>query len=248
MTALVLDATGSTHGEGEARRSPARRSIGVGLAGAGVAAAAGLSDWQYTEDNARRVGLVHGLLNVTAVACYTASWVWRGRGRERRGRRASTLGYGIELTSGYLGGTLVSRHRIGVDHADRRLRPRHFVTVLADSELHEGDRVRVDAAGVAVLLVRSGGRIHALGEEFAHLGGPLSQGWLRGDSIVCPWHGSTYELGTGRVRSGPATCPLPSFDTRVLHGQIQVRCRPPAVGATPGSVVAREQRYADARD
>jgi nitrite reductase/ring-hydroxylating ferredoxin subunit/uncharacterized membrane protein len=245
-TALVLDVADAASGEEAGYRPAARASVGLGLAGAAAAALAGLADWQYTQDNARRVGLAHAGLNVAATGCYTLSWVYRGRGRRKRGRTASTIGYGLMAAAAYLGGDLVSRHRVGVDHADRRLIPREFVAVLADGELRERQPVRVDAAGRSVLLVRSGGTIHALGEECAHLGGPLSEGWLRGDTVVCPWHGSAYELATGQVRSGPATCPLPTLETRVVDGRIWVRCRPPSPGAPPGSVVSGEQERADA--
>lgn len=246
-TALVLDVAGTARPAQVGYHSAARRSVGVGLVGGAVSALAGLADWQYTEGNARRVGLVHGSLNLAAMSCYTASWLYRGRGGSRPGRRASTIGYALVLASGYLGGSMVSRHRVGVDHGDRRLEPRQFTAVLSEDELHEEEPVQVRAAGMSVLLVRRGGTIHAMGEQCAHLGGPLSKGWLRGDTIVCPWHGSAYELASGAVRRGPATCALPTFETRVVGGQIEVRCRPPAPGASPGSVVAREQGRADAR-
>jgi Rieske Fe-S protein len=100
------------------------------------------------------------------------------------------VGYGLVLVSGSLGGSLVSRHRVGVDHADRRLEPRRFTIAFPDAELHERQPVRVRVAGVSVLLVRYGGRIYAVGEECSHLGGPLAHGW--GDTGVCPWHGSSY--------------------------------------------------------
>jgi nitrite reductase/ring-hydroxylating ferredoxin subunit len=182
--------------------------VGVGLAGAGAAALAGLADWQYTQDNARRTGVAHAMLNVAAMSCYATSWLCRGRGRYRSGRRASAVGYGLVLLSGYLGGSLVSRHRVGVDHADRRLEPRQFTVAVPAAELYERQPMRVRVAGVSVLLVRSGDNIYALGEECSHLGGPLAQGWLRADTVVCPWHGSSYDLATGRVRRGrpPARC------------------------------------------
>lgn len=147
------------------------------------------------------------------------------------------------MCSGFLGGSLVSRHRVGVDHADRRLVPRRFTDALPEDQLPERQPVGVEVDGMAIVLVRSGGQIHALGQECAHLGGPLDQGWLRGDAIVCPWHGSQFDLATGRVRRGPATCPQPRFDTRIHHGRIQVRCRPPSPDAPPGSVVTGDQDH-----
>src|SRR5436305_2000940 len=55
-------------------RAGADVALGVGLAGAGAAAVAGLTDWHVTDGGARRVGIVHGLLNVISVGLYTASF------------------------------------------------------------------------------------------------------------------------------------------------------------------------------
>lgn len=169
-----------------------------------------------------------------------------GRGRHRRGRLLAALGYGLVLASAYIGGSLVSSHRVGVDHADRRLEPRQFVTALPAAEVQEDHPRRAVVEGVAVLVVRSQDKIYALGEQCAHLGGPLSEGWVYRDSVVCPWHGSRYDLATGRNLVGPATSALPCFQTRIVDGQVQVRRPPPVPGATPGSVLAREQGHADA--
>jgi nitrite reductase/ring-hydroxylating ferredoxin subunit/uncharacterized membrane protein len=228
-------------------RDAARTSVGIGLVGAAGAAVAGLNDWQYTEGGPRRLGLVHGLLNTIAFGACTASWLERRRGRHERGRLLGGAGYAMTLTSAYLGGVLVYRHRIGVDHADRQLEPRDFVAVLPAAELAEGRPRAADAGGVTVVLVRSGGRIHALGGHCAHQGGPLAEGVVHHDGISCPWHGSRFALATGQALNGPATTPLPCFETRIRDGRVEVRRRPRVPTAPPGAVIAREQRAADAR-
>ncbi len=232
-TALVLDLTG--------RRRAARTAVGVGLAGALAAAVTGLHDWQHTHDNARRVGLVHGTLNALALGLYGWSWWQRGRGRHLRGRLAALLGYPVIMVSGYLGGALTYNHRIGVDQTDRRLEPRRFTRVLAERELTDGRPHRARADGVEVVLVRSDGRVHALEDACPHLGGPLSQGWLRDGSITCPWHGSAFELHSGESLNGPAVTPAPCFQTRVRDGWIEVRRAPTVVTAPPGSALVHQQ-------
>jgi nitrite reductase/ring-hydroxylating ferredoxin subunit/uncharacterized membrane protein len=244
--ALVLDLADARHPRDDGFQAATRHCVGVGVVGAAGAMLAGVADWQYSQDYARRVGLVHGLVNLAATGLQTASWVERGRGRRRTARRLSGLGYVAALAGAYFGGDLVSRHGVGVDHGDRRLSPRGYVPVLADADLEEGRPRLVRADDVEVLLVRVDGAVHALGARCPHLGGPLHEGWLRGDVVVCPWHGSSYDLATGAVRRGPATTPLPCFTTRVVEGRIEVRCRPPVPQAPPGSVVAAEQENADA--
>jgi nitrite reductase/ring-hydroxylating ferredoxin subunit len=243
--ALVLDLADASSGR-DRRAGAACTCIAVGLAGASAAAVTGATDWQYTHDNARRMGLVHGTLNLAATGLYAGSWRARRHGRTGRGRALSAVGYLIAASSAYLGGSMVSRHRIGTDHSDHSLEPRQFTPVLADVDLPDGQLRGVKVEDTSVVLVRSGARVHAFPERCPHLGGPLSEGWLYRDSIVCPWHGSRFALDGGRVTAGPATAPLECLHVRVRDGQIEVCRRPRVPAAAPGSVVAREQRDADA--
>ncbi|MFE2164021.1 DUF2231 domain-containing protein [Streptomyces sp. NPDC059447] len=57
----------------------------VGLAGVVPAAVAGWADWADLPPEQARVGLVHAVSNVAAVACYTASLTARLRGRAGEG-------------------------------------------------------------------------------------------------------------------------------------------------------------------
>jgi hypothetical protein len=152
---------------------------------------------------------VHGALNAAALGLYAMSWRDRRRGRQARGRLLSTVGFGAATCSAYLGGTLVYRHRVGVDHADEHLEPRDFVPVLAADALEEDVPRRM----------------------------PYGEGWVYRDAIVCPWHGSQFDLPSGLPVRGPATAPLPCFETRVRDGQVEVRRVPPVRSADPGAVL-----------
>lgn len=83
---------------------------------------------------------------------------------------------------------------------------------------------RVDVDGVSVLVARcEDGEVCAIAETCSHLGGPLAEGERRGDTIVCPWHGSTFDLRTGAVIHAPAVFPQPRYETRVTADGIAVR-------------------------
>ena len=220
--ALALDAMESISGRRELGAG-ADAAIAVGLVGAAGAAVTGLTDWSETNGRARKVGILHGLLNVGATALYTTSLVLRRKKKRGAGMGFAMLGYAVSSASAYLGGHLVFSEQIGVNHAAAQKMPKEFVPVLPDAELEEGEMKRADAGGVPVLLVRLEGTVCALAHTCSHLGGPLSEGKLEGDVVQCPWHGSRFNVRDGSVVDGPATFPQPCFEARVREGQIEVR-------------------------
>lgn len=200
--------------------------IGIGILGALASAITGLTDWSETDYRAKRIGAVHGSLNVVATALYTASWIMRGNEERRRAAIAlSTIGFAVANASAWLGGHLSFGEQVGVDHtatADST-KPERFTAVIDESELREGKPARVIADGVAVCLVKRGEKIHAITDTCPHLGGPLSEGKLNGDVIQCPWHGSELSLVDGHVVNGPTTYDARCFDVRVRAGKVEVR-------------------------
>jgi nitrite reductase (NADH) small subunit len=43
------------------------------------------------------------------------------------------------------------------------------------------------------------GELSAVNNRCPHRGGPLGQGWVEGESVVCPWHAWTFNLKTGEA-------------------------------------------------
>lgn len=202
-------------------------AVGVGLAGAVASAVTGATDWSETDGRAKKIGLVHGVLNLAVASLYTASLVARRSKRREAGVSLSMLGYAIGSVSAWLGGHLAYGEQIGVDHtatADAS-KPENFTPVIAESALQEGKPTRVEANGVRILLVRLNGEIHAISDTCPHLGGPLSEGKLVGDVVECPWHGSRFRVEDGSVVGGPATQPARCYDVRVAGGDIEVKAR-----------------------
>ncbi len=89
-------------------------------------------------------------------------------------------------------------------------------------ELADGAMRKVEADGTAILLVRRGDTVHAVGATCPHAGGDLSQGALCGDFVVCPWHKARFSVQTGALLDPPAVDRLPRFATRVADGQVFV--------------------------
>ena len=221
-TAIVLDALESMTGR-RAYGVAADAAVTIGLVGAVGAATTGLTDWQDIDPPARRIGLVHGLLNIASATLFSSSLIARKRGSRSHGRNLATLGYAVSTAAAYLGGNLVYEQQIGVDHTASEKLPDDFVRVAADSDLPPRKPVRVEHNGTPILLVRQGSQVYALAETCAHLGGPLSEGKLNDDTITCPWHGSRFSLRDGHVIDGPAVHPQPCLEARIRNGQIEVR-------------------------
>jgi nitrite reductase/ring-hydroxylating ferredoxin subunit/uncharacterized membrane protein len=220
--ALVLDAVDEISGRDEFGRA-ADASVAVGIVGAVASAVTGLTDWHATDGRARRVGITHGLMNATALTLYATSLALRRRKNRRAGRGFSLLGYAISSAAAYLGGHLVYGEQVGVDHTVGEEPPSKFVAVMREADLGEGELHRVEADGTGVLVARRGGRIFAMIERCSHLGGPLAEGQLEGESVRCPWHGSRFALEDGAVLEGPSVHPQPCLTVRVHDGQIEVR-------------------------
>src|SRR5262245_49674527 len=125
----------------------------------------------------------------------------------------------------HLGGKMVCENRVGVDRTAGQPFPQDFVAVLAESDLANDKPTRAVHDGVPILLVRRGDRLFAMAETCSHFSGPLSEGKLGGDSIVCPYHNSRFALEDGRVLDGQAVHPQPCLDVRAHEGYIEVRTR-----------------------
>jgi nitrite reductase/ring-hydroxylating ferredoxin subunit/uncharacterized membrane protein len=201
-------------------------AVAIGIAGALGAAVTGVTDWQDADAPARRLGMIHGILNVSGTALFTASLISRRRKSRNVGLILGALGYSVMTAAARLGGKMVYEHRVGVDRTAGQTLPEDFVSVLAEFDLAEGQPKRAEHDGIPILLVRRGTRIFALAETCSHFNGPLSEGNLVGDSIQCPWHRSRFALEDGRVLDGPAVHPQPCLETRVRNGRIEIR-KPP---------------------
>jgi nitrite reductase/ring-hydroxylating ferredoxin subunit/uncharacterized membrane protein len=221
-TAIVFDALDSMNTRREYRVA-ADTSVALGLVGAVGAAATGLTDWQDVDPPARRIGLVHGLLNVASAVLFGSSLLARRSGSRTTGRSLAALGYAVSVAAARLGGNLVYGQKIGVDHTAPERLPDKFTSVLSELDLKDGQPVRSEHNGTPILLVRRGAHIYALAETCSHLGGPLSEGKLDGDVIQCPWHGSRFSIRDGHVVDGPAVHPQPCLEARIRNGQVEVR-------------------------
>ena len=221
--AVALDTVAVATGS-RAVQKQADGALAVSVAGALAAAATGLSDWRYMRGEKRRLAAGHGLLNVVGVAFNATSLGLRLAGRRRAGRVSSALGFAVAGTAAHLGGELSFGMGVRVNQAQPGAGPAEFEAVLDESRLAGAQMYQVDVGGKAVLLTRStSGGLCAIANTCSHFGGPLAEGEREGDVVVCPWHGSRFDICTGEVEGGPAVFPQPRFEARARDGKLEVR-------------------------
>lgn len=219
--AILLDWTGGD-------RDAARRLVGAGVLAVAPTAASGFADWSElgSAKRPKRVGLVHALANTGTAVLFGASWLARRSGEQERGRRLALLGAGGLAVGGYLGGHLAYSEGVGVNrNADEQRTPRKWTDAAAAADVVEGQPHRVEVKGQSVVLVRRGGRMHAIGATCSHWGAPLEEGELVDGCLECPWHGSRFRLEDGSVERGPATSPQLPYDVQTVGDRLQIRVR-----------------------
>lgn len=202
-------------------------AVMIGLVSAIPAALSGLTDWGETHSKPQRVGIVHGLLNMGAVALYAGSYAARKSNQRPLGRWLGFVAFGLVFASSYLGGEMSYSQKIGVNHApdpEGEL-PKDFTEAIAEADLVDGKPHKVSINNTEIMLLKKDNHIYAMANHCAHLSGPLSEGKVEGDSIVCPWHGSRFCLKDGHVEDGPATNDQPVLDVTMKNGKVLVRAQ-----------------------
>ena len=96
------------------------------------------------------------------------------------------------------------------------------------SAIPDGGKLAGHAHGKAVLLVRQGDTIFAVGASCTHYGGPLAEGLVVGESVRCPWHHACFDLRTGEPVRAPALKSLQRFSTEIRDGLAFVTTEVPA--------------------
>jgi len=199
------------------------------VAGLG-AAAAGYTDHHETYAHERRVATLHGLIMTVVMLLMGLSLLERFFFVQTLHPAAVALATAALLLAflgAYLGGHLTFNAGTMVNRNAWAEGPEDYVGVGAAADFPEGRVRRVEAGPMAALVVRREGRLCSIAATCSHAGGPLDEGALEGDIIVCPWHGSRFDVCDGSVHGGPATFPQPKLDVRERDGQVELRLGQP---------------------
>jgi nitrite reductase/ring-hydroxylating ferredoxin subunit len=214
-------------------RPAATLLIGTGVAASVPAALTGAADWSEQEIGVRRLGAIHASLNTLALGLYVGSLVARAKGRGGVGRLLSYGGLGLAATSAGVGGHMSYAQASGASHAATAARGlgSDWMDLGPLDDFPEGrPTLRTGTGGsaeVPLAAVRRGSRVDVFIGSCAHLGGALQDGTVeevRGRTcLVCPLHGSAFDLDDGEPRRGPAAVPQEKLEVRMSAGRVQAR-------------------------
>jgi len=97
-----------------------------------------------------------------------------------------------------------------------------FVEILPVSELPNGERLFVDLGDKPIVIFNIAGQFFAIGDICTHDDGPLGDGVIEGNNIVCPRHGGEFEISSGKAVQLPAVVDIPAYPVQVKDGKIFV--------------------------
>ncbi|MGY1782089.1 Rieske 2Fe-2S domain-containing protein [Geodermatophilus sp. SYSU D01036] len=207
--------------------------IATGVAVSVPAAMSGAADWSEQEVGVRRLGALHAVSNMAALSLYVGSLVARAKGRGTLGRVLAYAGLGIATGSAAIGGHMSYAQSSGASHAATAARAltSDWIDLGPLDDLPEGRPALRTAGGSGVAAplaaVRRGGRVDVFVGACSHLAGPLYEGAVeevRGhECLVCPWHGSAFDLENGEPRRGPAANPQEKLEVRMEAGRVMAR-------------------------
>ena len=204
--------------------------IGTGVAVAVPAAVSGAADWSEQGIGVRRLGLLHAAGNTVALGLYVGSLVARARGRGGLGRVLSYAGLGVASGSAAIGGHMSYAQSSGASHAATAARAlsSDWIDLGPLDDLPEGRPALRTGEGqgapVPLAVVRRGARVDVFIGACAHVGGPLAEGTVedvRGtECLVCPWHGSAFDLESGEPRRGPTASAQEKLEVKYEAGRV----------------------------
>lgn len=91
---------------------------------------------------------------------------------------------------------------------------------LDDLPVGLGRPFRVGDTPIAVFRTRTG-KVFALDASCPHRGGPLADGMLAGDQVVCPYHAFRFHADTGACDQ-TGVCAIATYPVEVIDGTVTV--------------------------
>jgi uncharacterized membrane protein/nitrite reductase/ring-hydroxylating ferredoxin subunit len=207
-----------------------------GIVFALIAAIPGIVDYYYLvppESSAKKRATKHGLLNVSVLLIFTVTLLMRRNNELNIFIILFLEGGAVLLLSiaGWLGGTLVHRNQIGVDHryAEAGKWQEETINDKGKVELKELDKLKVNQmkllhlSNKRIVIGRTETEVVAFDDFCSHRGGSLADGVMICGTVQCPWHGSQFNVKTGAVNAGPAKEKIKTYEVEKIDQKYYLR-------------------------
>jgi uncharacterized membrane protein/nitrite reductase/ring-hydroxylating ferredoxin subunit len=210
----------------------------AGIATALLAAVPGLIDYLYTvppKSSGKTRATRHMVTMLFSVALFAAARLIRGEAAVSP--QLAVLGLEVAALAlvavgGYMGGTLVTRNLISVDHRYANAGKWREATlpsqqggavIVARRDELKTDQMKLLRIGAArIVLARTEHGYVAFDDRCTHRGGSLAGGVMICGTVQCLWHGSQFDAGTGAVKGGPAKTGIAAYRVTEENGDVKL--------------------------
>lgn len=94
------------------------------------------------------------------------------------------------------------------------------MSLCAADEVEEDVPVRVERDGMAYAVFTRAGAYYVMQDLCTHGPGLMSEGYVEGDEVECPFHQGRFSFITGAVTAAPCTEPMRTWTAQVVDGQV----------------------------
>lgn len=206
----------------------------AGIIAALVAAVPGIIDYFYTvppKSTAKNRATKHAILNLTNVFIFVFAFYYRRLDESNPYIVVLAEVAGVTLLSiaGWMGGTLVHRNQIGVDHRypyAGKWKETYIKNKTGPLEVATADELKINQMKLVhleskrIVIGRTENGYVAFSDHCTHRGGSLADGALICDTVQCPWHGSLFDVYSGKVKAGPAKENINCYPVEERDGKV----------------------------
>ena len=98
-----------------------------------------------------------------------------------------------------------------------------FVVVGRAEDLEEGSMRAYDVRGARIAVANVNSTFYAFDDTCTHRQCSLAGGDLEGTAVICPCHGSEFDVTSGEVLQGPAREPVETYEVRVEGDDLEIK-------------------------
>jgi len=77
-----------------------------------------------------------------------------------------------------------------------------YIKIAQTDEVKDGEKKKIPVDDKVLMLANIQGTYYAIDDKCPHMGASLSEGSLNGYNIICPRHGSVFDVRTGKAVEG----------------------------------------------